>query len=269
MITSLSAVPFFGASFGITGCATPAAVSPELVKAFAPTGTLRASINLGNPILANRNPAMNNDPAVGDRLKVVFIPNYDVSTAGDIIPAADLSQQISTAGTEASGTGNMKLALNGALTIGTLDGANIEIREEVGEDNFFIFGLTAAEIQTWQHNGYNPWHFYNTQPELKHALDMINTGYFSPGDADRFKPIFDALTTQGDRFFLLADYASYMACQANVDALYRDPEEWTRKAILNVAHMGKFSSDRTIGEYAKNIWETSPSNPRSGAAMPR
>ena len=202
---------------------------------------------------------VNNDPAVGDRLKVVFIPNYDVSTAGDIIPAADLSQQISTAGTEASGTGNMKLALNGALTIGTLDGANIEIREEVGEDNFFIFGLTAAEIQNWQRNGYNPWHFYDTQPELKHALDMINTGYFSPNEADRFRPIFDALTAQGDRYFLLADYASYLACQASVDALYRDQEEWTRKAILNVAHMGKFSSDRTIGEYAKNIWGASPS----------
>lgn len=202
---------------------------------------------------------VNNDPAIRDRLKVVFIPNYDVSTAGDIIPAADLSQQISTAGTEASGTGNMKLALNGALTIGTLDGANIEIREEVGEDNFFIFGLTAAEIQNWQRNGYNPWHFYDTQPELKHALDMINTGYFSPTDADRFRPVFDALTAHGDRYFLLADYASYIACQASVDTLYRDPEEWTRKAILNVAHMGKFSSDRTIGEYAKNIWATHPS----------
>jgi len=205
---------------------------------------------------------VNNDPAVGDRLKVVFIPNYDVSTAGDIIPAADLSQQISTAGTEASGTGNMKLALNGALTIGTLDGANIEIREEVGEDNFFIFGLTAAEIQNWQRNGYNPWHFYDTQPELKHALDMINTGYFSPSEADRFRPIFDALTAHGDRYFLLADYASYVACQGNVDALYRDQEEWTRKAILNVAHMGKFSSDRTISEYADKIWGASPSKPK-------
>jgi len=205
---------------------------------------------------------VNNDPAVGDRLKVVFIPNYDVSTAGDIIPAADLSQQISTAGTEASGTGNMKLALNGALTIGTLDGANIEIREEVGEDNFFIFGLTAAEIQNWQRNGYNPWHFYDTQPELKHALDMINTGYFSPSEADRFRPIFEALTAHGDRYFLLADYASYIACQGNVDALYRDQEEWTRKAILNVAHMGKFSSDRTIGEYAEKIWGAHPSKPK-------
>lgn len=205
---------------------------------------------------------VNNDPAVADRLKVVFIPNYDVSTAGDIIPAADLSQQISTAGTEASGTGNMKLALNGALTIGTLDGANIEIREEVGEDNFFIFGLTAAEIQNWQRNGYNPWHFYDTQPELKHALDMISTGYFSPNDADRYRPIFDALTAHGDRYYLLADYASYIACQGNVDALYRDQEEWTRKAILNVARMGKFSSDRTIGEYAANIWSTVPCKPK-------
>ncbi len=205
---------------------------------------------------------VNNDPAVGNLLKVVFIPNYDVSTAADIIPAADLSQQISTAGTEASGTGNMKLALNGALTIGTLDGANIEIREEVGEDNFFIFGLTAAEIQNWQRNGYNPWHFYDSQPELKHALDMINTGYFSPTEADRYRPVFDALTAHGDRYFLLADYAAYIACQDRVDELYRDQEEWTRKAILNVAHMGKFSSDRTIGEYAKNIWGASPSKPK-------
>ena len=204
---------------------------------------------------------VNNDPAVGNRLKVVFIPNYDVSTAGDIIPAADLSQQISTAGTEASGTGNMKLALNGALTIGTLDGANIEIREEVGEDNFFIFGLTAAEIQSWQRNGYNPWHFYDSQPELKRVLDMINTGYFSPSDAERYSPIFNALTAHGDRYFLLADYASYIACQSKIDELYRDQEQWTRKAILNVAHMGKFSSDRTISEYARNIWKASPSKP--------
>jgi starch phosphorylase len=201
---------------------------------------------------------VNNDPLVGDRLKVVFIPNYDVSTAGDIIPAADLSQQISTAGTEASGTGNMKLALNGALTIGTLDGANIEIRQEVGEDNIFIFGMTAAEIEELRRNGYNPWHYYNGQPELKQVLDMIGGGYFSPGEPDRFRPIFDALTAHGDRFFLLADYASYVACQGNVDNLYRDTEEWTRKAVLNVAHMGHFSSDRTISEYATKIWNAPP-----------
>lgn len=201
---------------------------------------------------------VNNDPAVGDRLKVAFIPNYDVSTAGDIIPAADLSEQISTAGTEASGTGNMKLSLNGALTIGTLDGANIEIREEVGAENFFLFGLSTAEVQTLQRNGYNPWNHYNTQPELKQALDMIGTGYFSPDDHQRFRPIFDSLTVHGDRYFLCADYASYIACQGDVDALYRDKEEWTRKAILNVAHMGKFSSDRTISEYASRIWNTKP-----------
>jgi starch phosphorylase len=187
---------------------------------------------------------------------VIFIPNYDVSTAGDIIPAADLSEQISTAGTEASGTGNMKLALNGALTIGTLDGANVEIREEVGDENVFIFGMTAAEVRDLARNGYNPWHYYEGIPELKQVLDMIAGGYFSPGDADRFRPIFDALTIHGDRFFLLADYASYIACQQKVEALYRDHEEWTRKAVLNVALMGKFSSDRTISEYATKIWNT-------------
>jgi starch phosphorylase len=199
---------------------------------------------------------VNNDPVVGNRLRVVFIPNYDVSTACNIIPAADLSEQISTAGTEASGTGNMKLALNGALTIGTLDGANVEIREEVGADNIFIFGMTTGEVRELAHNGYNPWHYYEGNPELKQVLDMIAGGYFSPGDADRFRPIFDALTTHGDRYFLLADYASYVACQQKVEALYRDYEEWTRKAILNVAQMGKFSSDRTISEYAGKIWNT-------------
>ena len=203
---------------------------------------------------------INNDPVVGDRLKVVFIPNYDVSTAGDIIPAADLSEQISTAGTEASGTGNMKLALNGALTIGTLDGANVEIREEVGAENIFIFGMTASEVRDLAASGYNPWIYYDGNPELKQVLDMIAGGYFSPGDTDRYRPIFDALTAQGDRFFLLADYASYVACQQQVDELYRNRVEWTRKAILNVALMGKFSSDRTIAEYASRIWETTSVN---------
>ena len=198
---------------------------------------------------------VNNDPAVHGKLRVVFIPNYDVTTAQDIIPAADLSQQISTAGTEASGTGNMKLSLNGALTIGTLDGANIEIREEVGPENFFIFGLTTPEVASLRQAGYQPWDYYNGNEELRHALDMIRDGYFSPDDHDRFKPIFDSLTSGGDHYLLLADYASYIACQQEVEALYRDQEAWTRKAILNVAHMGKFSSDRTIGEYASQIWQ--------------
>lgn len=201
---------------------------------------------------------INNDPAIGDRLKVVFVPNYDVSTAEDIIPAADLSEQISTAGTEASGTGNMKLALNGALTIGTLDGANVEIRQEVGEDNIFIFGLTAAEVQERRDHGYNPWDYYHGDGRLKHVLEMIASGYFSPAEPGRYQPLVDVLTHGGDHYLLLADYASYIACQEQVDAVYRQPQLWTRKAILNVANMGKFSSDRTIKEYAEQIWGVKP-----------
>ena len=155
---------------------------------------------------------VNHDPAVGNLLKIVFIPDYNVSNAGKIIPACDLSEQISTAGTEASGTGNMKLALNGALTIGTLDGANIEIKEEVGDDNIFIFGMTAAEAAAIRAKGYAPRDIYSVNAELKHALDMIAGGYFSPDAPGRFLPIFDALTSS-DHFLLLADYASYIACQ--------------------------------------------------------
>ena len=201
---------------------------------------------------------VNNDPAVAERLKVVFIPNYDVTTASDIIPAADLSQQISTAGTEASGTGNMKLALNGALTIGTLDGANVEMLEEVGEDNIFIFGLTAEGAARLARDGYDPRRFYNENAELRQALDMIGSGYFSPGEPDLFRPLVDALTRNGDHFLLLADYADYIACQDRVDALYRDPEAWARAAVLNVARMGKFSSDRTVRDYAEKIWNVKP-----------
>ena len=197
---------------------------------------------------------VNNDPLVGDRLKVAFIPNYDVSTAEDIIPAADLSQQISTAGTEASGTGNMKLALNGALTIGTMDGANIEIHKEVGAENIFIFGMNTAEVAQLRASSYNPWQYYDSNPELHQALDMINNGYFSPDDHERFKPVFNMLTYGGDHYLLLADYAAYIDCQQQVENLYRDKDAWTRKAILNVAHMGKFSSDRTIREYSQQIW---------------
>ena len=197
---------------------------------------------------------VNNDPLIGDRLKVVFIPNYDVSTAEDIVPAADLSEQISTAGTEASGTGNMKMSLNGALTIGTMDGANVEIHDEVGADNIFIFGLRAHEVAQLAADGYNPWYYYDNNPELKQALDMINNGYFSPDDYDRFKPIFETLTYHGDHYMLLADYAAYIEAQQQVESLYRDQDAWMRKAILNVAHMGKFSSDRTIREYSQQIW---------------
>jgi starch phosphorylase len=201
---------------------------------------------------------VNHDAQVQNRLKVVFIPNYDVSTAEIIIPAADLSEQISTAGTEASGTGNMKLALNGALTIGTLDGANVEIRNEVGPDNVFIFGMTADEVAQTRCAGYNPWTYYDSDTELKQTLDMLRDGYFSPEDRDRFKPVFDALTFHGDHYMLLADYASYIACQEKVGQLFGDPQAWTQKAILNVAGMGQFSSDRTIGQYAKTIWNVVP-----------
>ncbi|MBK7005520.1 MAG: glycogen/starch/alpha-glucan phosphorylase [Burkholderiales bacterium] len=201
---------------------------------------------------------VNNDSAVGDRLKVVFIPNYNVSTAEIIIPAADLSEQISTAGTEASGTGNMKLALNGALTIGTLDGANVEMRDEVGAENFFIFGLTADEVTQTYRSSYNPWDYYNNNAELKQTLDMLRDGYFSPEDRDRYKAIFEVLTHHGDHYRLLADYSAYVACQDQVGQLYRDPAAWTQKAILNVAGMGQFSSDRTIAQYAQTIWHTEP-----------
>ncbi len=201
---------------------------------------------------------VNNDPIVDERLKVVFVPNYDVSTAQKIIPAANLSQQISTAGMEASGTGNMKLALNGALTVGTLDGANIEIKEEVSDENIFIFGLTAAQVEEKRQHSYNPWDYYHSNGELKQVLDMIGSGYFSPDDPNRFKPIVEALTIHGDRYMLLADYADYIGCQQNIESVYRQPDEWTKRAILNVARMGKFSSDRTIREYATQIWQVTP-----------
>jgi starch phosphorylase len=197
---------------------------------------------------------VNNDPAVGRLLRVVFLPNYNVSNAEKTIPACDLSEQISLAGTEASGTGNMKFALNGALTIGTLDGANIEMCEEVGEENIFIFGLTADDAAEVRAQGYSPWHYYNTNEELRKALDMIASGFFSPDDQHRFRPIFDGLTGGGDQFLLLADYEAYIRTQELVDALYLDQEEWSRRAILNVAGMGKFSSDRSIMEYAEKIW---------------
>ena len=197
---------------------------------------------------------VNSDPVVGERLKVIFVPNYDVSTASTIIPAAELSEQISTAGTEASGTGNMKLALNGALTIGTLDGANVEIREAVGAENVFLFGLTAEEATALRRGGYRPWDLYNGNPELRQALDMIASGFFSPERPDLYTPIFDTLTAGGDHYLLLADFASYVACQERVDALYRDPAAWTAKAIVTTSRMGWFSSDRAVMEYAREIW---------------
>ncbi len=200
---------------------------------------------------------VNNDPAIHGLLKVVFMSNYNVSLAESIFPAADLSEQISTAGTEASGTGNMKYALNGALTIGTLDGANIEIMEEVGRDNIFIFGLTSEQVTHLKRAGYHPRDHYLSDPELKQALDMIAGGTFSPDDPDRFRPISDNLLAN-DHYLLLADYASYITCQEQVDRLYQEPYEWARRSILNTAGMGKFSSDRTIAEYAREIWDIQP-----------
>ena len=201
---------------------------------------------------------INNDPRVGKCLKVVFLPNYSVSLAEIIMPAADLSEQISTAGTEASGTGNMKFALNGALTIGTLDGANVEMKENVGDENIFIFGRTTPEVAEIRAHGYQPRDFYEGNPELKRVLDAIRDGVFSPTEPARYQGIFDALVNWGDHYLLLADYASYVETQAKVDALWRDAEGWTRKTILNVAGMGAFSSDRTIAEYAHQIWRTRP-----------
>jgi starch phosphorylase len=200
---------------------------------------------------------INNDPAASHLLKVVFLSNYSVSLAEMIFPAADLSEQISTAGTEASGTGNMKYALNGALTIGTMDGANIEIMEEVGRENICIFGMTAEQVTSLKNAGYRPMDYYYRNPELKQAVDQIGNGSFSPGDPGLFKPIVDNLLGN-DTYLLLADYASYMACQDAVDKLYQQPYEWARKSILNTAGMGKFSSDRTIAEYAREIWDIHP-----------
>ncbi|HYG85770.1 MAG TPA: glycogen/starch/alpha-glucan phosphorylase [Azospirillum sp.] len=210
---------------------------------------------------------VNHDPAVHDNLKVVYLPNYNVTAAEIIIPAADLSEQISTAGMEASGTGNMKLALNGALTIGTLDGANVEIKEAVGDDNIFIFGLTADEANSLRQGGaYNPREVIAANPALKRALDMISTGVFSPDDPHRFHPILQALTDGGDHFLVTADFEDYCRAQEAVYDLYRDPEEWTRKAVINTASMGWFSSDRTIREYAEEIWGVKPIPPDSNGS---
>jgi starch phosphorylase len=200
---------------------------------------------------------VNNDPDVGDRLKVVFIPDFNVKTSQPIYPAADLSEQISTAGKEASGTGNMKFTMNGGLTIGTLDGANIEIREEVGEENFFLFGLKADEVQQMKRSGYNPKEYHDKNASLRKALDMIRTGYFSPDQPGIFSPIFDSLIYE-DQYMLMADYQSYIDCQDQVDEVYRNQKKWTEMSILNVARSGKFSSDRTIAEYCKDIWHVEP-----------
>jgi len=203
---------------------------------------------------------VNADARLEGRLKVVFVPNYGVSVAEVIMPGADLSEQISTAGTEASGTGNMKLALNGALTIGTDDGANIEIRQNVGDDNIFIFGLRTPEVQALRHGGYQPMRLYESQPALKAVLDAIADGTFSPEEPGRYRGLVDSLLWGGDHYLLLADYASYVETQARVDALYRQPEQWATRAIANVAGMGAFSSDRAIREYATKVWGVTPNS---------
>jgi len=200
----------------------------------------------------------NSDPDVQGKLRVLFLPNYCVSQAEKIIPAADLSEQISTAGLEASGTGNMKMSLNGALTIGTLDGANIEIMEEVGEENIFIFGLTARQVTDLRNGGYNPRSYYEKDAELRRVLDSISRGDFWPADPDLFAPIVESLLHQGDYYMLLADFRAYVQAQEAVSELFLDPQEWTRRSILNTARMGKFSSDRSVLEYAENIWDLKP-----------
>ncbi len=197
---------------------------------------------------------INTDPRIGGKLKLVFVPNYGVSVAEIIMPAADLSEQISTAGTEASGTGNMKLALNGALTIGTDDGANIEIRQQVGDDNIFIFGLSTQEVADSHAAGYQPLRIYEENARIKAVLDAISGGQFSPDEPGRYRELVDSLLWRGDKYMLLADFDGYVAAQARVDALYRDQPAWAKKAIANVAGMGFFSSDRTIREYAREVW---------------
>jgi starch phosphorylase len=209
---------------------------------------------------------INNDPAIGDKLKLVYMPNYNCSMAQDIMPAADLSEQISTAGMEASGTGNMKLALNGALTIGTLDGANVEIKEEVGDENIFIFGLTADEVAETRSKGYYPQQIVDANPELSAVLSMISNGFFSEDDPSEFKPIVDTLVSPGEHFLCLADFNDYMKAQFEVDALYLDQKAWIEKAIINSAKMGKFSSDRSIQDYVDRVWGIEAISPLKKAA---
>lgn len=200
---------------------------------------------------------VNRDPVTRDRLKVVFLPNFNVTNGQHIYPTADLSEQISTAGKEASGTGNMKFAMNGALTIGTLDGANIEIREEVGAENFFLFGNTAEQVKQLKNSGYLPEDYYQNDTVLKEAVDLIRSGFFSHGDTDLFRDLTDNLI-YSDPFQVFADFNAYYQCQEEVDAIYRDTSRWSQMSVLNTARSGKFSSDRTIREYCQNIWRVDP-----------
>ena len=195
---------------------------------------------------------VNNDLQTKDRLKVVFLPNYNVKNAQWVYPAADLSEQISTAGKEASGTGNMKFAVNGALTIGTLDGANVEMREEIGAENFFLFGLNTDQVLDLKNKGYRPLDYVNTNDELRMAIELINSGHFA-NDTSLFKPLTDSLLYH-DEFMVCADFKSYVECQDRVSKAYNDKTQWTKMSILNTARMGKFSSDRAIQEYCDDIW---------------
>lgn len=200
---------------------------------------------------------VNKDPDIRGLLKVVFFPDFNVANAQHIYPAADLSEQISMAGKEASGTGNMKFAMNGALTIGTLDGANVEIREEVGEENFFLFGLNAAQVEETKRNGYNPYFIYENNEELREAINLLTSGFLSGGDTELFRPIADNLKWS-DPYLLLADYPQYVIAQEQVSEVWQDKETWDRRAILNVSRMGKFSSDRSIRDYCDHIWKVKP-----------
>ena len=225
-------------------------------KAAAGYKTAKLTIKLINSVAD----VINNDPDIDDKIKVVFIENYRVSNAEIIIAAADVSEQISTASKEASGTGNMKFMLNGAVTLGTMDGANVEIVEEVGEENAFIFGLTSEQVINYEnHGGYDPMRIFNEDQNVRKVLVQLIDGTYSPEDPDLFRPLYDSLLTRrgndrADRYFILADFESYAAAQREVEAAYNDTKRWARMAMMNVANVGKFSSDRTIEQYAQEIW---------------
>ncbi len=253
LLNALHAVTLYNRARG--GRATGAAPRTVLFAGKAAPGYHTAKLII--KLITSIARTVNADPASRDLLRVVFLPNYSVTVAERLIPAADLSEQISTAGTEASGTGNMKFALNGALTIGTLDGANIEIAEEVGDDNIFIFGLKAGEVNELRAGGYSPREYYDREIELREAIDMIAGGFFSPSEPALFRPLVDSLLG-GDHYLLCADYASYISCQERVSEVYADVDRWARMSILNVARIGKFSTDRTISEYCRDIWGAVP-----------
>ena len=238
-------------------CAVGAAGTPRTVifggKAAPGYQMAKLIIKLINSVAV----VINQDPKVSNVLKVVFMPDFNVKNGQRVYPAADLSEQISTAGKEASGTGNMKFSMNGALTIGTLDGANVEIRDAVGHENFFLFGLTAGEVGQLKASGYRPRSTYEANPALREAIDLIDSGFFSNGDRELFRPLVDSLLNRDD-YMLLADYQAYVDCQQRVSEAYRDQKNWTRISILNSARVGRFSSDRSIQEYCRDIWNVSP-----------